>query len=378
VSRRRRRQGEHGQVIVIVAGALVALIAAVGLVVDVGYAWSQQRHVQNAADAAAKAGALVLAKRAAEGPGSTVTDDEVRNAVFGSGVGNRVSIESAHYTDWTGVDLGVEVGSLGTAGPPPDAAGVRAATRRTTPTFLARVVGMNEWRIIQEATAVSGPSSGCVDTQEGCVVLPVAFPVSVFACTNTGSSQPIDPPQTWDTGEEIILPLCGGNPGSVGWLDWDPPAGGTSELTDVILDPPPLNIPLPSWQYVTETGDISASQVEDALNSYAGDVVLVPMFNDTCLDEPPNKTSSDCPSGGGGGTGVNQWYWITQFLAFKLSSPQGAWISGGEPNEAICGTNAHECLKGTFVKFITEGTVTGPCPPEGCPEGTAFSVQLIK
>ena len=49
------RRDERGQVLVIVAGALVALIAMVGLVIDGGYAWGQQRDTQNGADAAAKA-----------------------------------------------------------------------------------------------------------------------------------------------------------------------------------------------------------------------------------------------------------------------------------------------------------------------------------
>lgn len=365
----------EGQIIVVFAGAIIALIIAVGLVVDVGLAWSKQRDTQNAADAAAKAGALILARRAAEGSTSPTTDQDVRNAVLGSAAANRVTLEAAVYTDWQGNDLRIGVGSIGAAAPPSSAAGVRAVARQVAGTFLIRVIGQNNWRIIQEATAVSGPTTGCVDTEEGCTVLPVAFPVNVFGCTNTGKSDPIEPPQGWDVGQQITLPLCGGNPGSVGWLDWTPPGGGASEVEEVILQPPPVNIPLPSWNYVTETGDISSAPVEDALNTYAGEVVLVPMFADTCPDEPPNLRTSDCPAGSGG-TGVNQWYWITQFLAFKLDLPRGAWINGS--NEDVCGANAKECLKGSFVKFITQGTVGAPCPPEGCPVGTAFSVQLIK
>jgi hypothetical protein len=371
----RRRQG--GQIIVLFAVILVGIVLAVGLVVDVGIAWSQERHTQNAADAAARAGALVLARRSAEGAASIVTDEEVRNAVFGSAARNRVAVSEAEYTTWDGTALGVMVGSLGAAAPPPTAAGVRMVARRIAGTYLVRAAGITEWRIFQEATAVSGPTAGCVDTESGCTVLPVAFPVSIFACANNGKSEPVDPPQAWAVGEEIVLPLCGGNPGSVGWLDWDPPAGGTSELEDIIENPEPIDILLPSWQFVTETGDISAGTVEDALNEYAGEVVLVPMFADTCLEEPPNKLVSDCPAGAGG-TGVNQWYWITRFLAFRLSSPRGAYIQGGTGNEAICGVNARECLTGRFVSFVTEGNVIGPCPPAGCPEGTGYAVQLIR
>jgi hypothetical protein len=224
---------------------------------------------------------------------------------------------------------------------------------------------------------VAGPTTGCLATVTGCNLLPITFPVTVFACTNTGKTAPVDPPQAWTTGQTITLPICGGNPGSVGWLDWTPPAGGTSELEDVILNPPPVSVPLPSWQFVTQTGDISAKTVEDAINTYAGQPVLLPFFDDTCNEEPTNPEKSGCPAGASGGAGTNQWYHITKFLSFQLAEPKGAFVNGN--NTAECGvTNAKECLKGAFITFITEGPVGPPCPPEGCPVGTAFAVQLIK
>jgi len=58
--RTRGRRSERGQVIVLLAAALTALILATGLVVDVGMAFSRQRESQNAADFAAMAGARVL------------------------------------------------------------------------------------------------------------------------------------------------------------------------------------------------------------------------------------------------------------------------------------------------------------------------------
>ena len=32
------------------------------------------------------------------------------------------------------------------------------------------------------------------------------------------------------TGQVITIPLCKNGPGNVGWIDWSPTAGGTSEL----------------------------------------------------------------------------------------------------------------------------------------------------
>jgi hypothetical protein len=372
-----KRSGDaRGQVIVLFAGGLIAIVLGVGLIVDVGFAWAQQRNTQNGADASARAGALVLAQHQADAS-APKTGTDVWNAIEGTAAENDMAVADARYTDWQGAPLAgnpaVTAGTL----IPNGAAGVQVDTTYDQGTFLVRVVGIDKWTIRQSATAVSGPTTGCVETTYGCNLLPVTFPVTVFACTNTGKTLPVVPPQEWATGQLITLPLCGGNPGSVGWLDWDPPAGGSSELADVILNPPDISVPLPSWQYVTETGDISAVTVETALNTYAGEVVLVPMFDSTCNETPTNQETSGCPPAAVGGAGVNQWYHITKFLSFELDDPKGAYINGN--NETECGvTNAKECLRGRFVTFVTEGPVGAPCPPGGCVAGTAFAVQLIK
>jgi len=377
--RRYGRRSSRGQAVVIFAGGLVAIVLGVGLVIDVGFAWAQQRNAQNGADASARAGAIVLAQHQADGLSSTKTGFDVWNAVQGTATTNQVTIgpADAHYTDWQGNPLTGDPAVVAGGAIPTGAAGVRVTATRVQGTFLIRIVGQTQWNVRQDATAVAGPTTGCADTLEGCVLLPVTFPVTVFACTNNGKTQPVNPPQEWTKGQSIVLPICGGNPGSVGWLDWTPPAGGASELAKVILNPPPVSVPLPSWQYVTQTGDVSAKTVEDALNTYAGQVVLLPFFDSTCNTEPTNTQLSGCPPANVGGAGQNQWYHITKFLAFQLADPKGAFVNGN--NTAACNTaNAAECLKGAFITFITEGPVGPACPPAGCPAGTAFSVQLIK
>jgi Flp pilus assembly protein TadG len=386
----RTRRGRRGQALVIFAGGLIAIVVGVGLIIDVGFAWAESRNTQNGADAAARAGALVLAQAQAD-PATGKTSLDVWNAISATAAQNDVAVDSAFYTDWLGNDFdggtnadpdgttpgwGTPVSTGGAI--PPNAAGVLVNAEKEVRTYLISVIGINSWSVGQPATAVAGPTTGCVDTVDGCNLLPITFPVTVFACTNNGRTQPIDPPQTWSVGQEITLPICGGNPGSVGWLDWTPPAGGSSELADVIANPPDdLEIPLPSWQYVTQTGDISAKPVEDALNDYAGEIVLIPFFDSTCNETPTNQELSGCPAGAVGGAGQNQWYHITKFLSLQLAEPKGAFVNGN--NTAECGvTNAKECIKGAFVTFITEGTVGPPCPVGGCEEGTSFSVQLIR
>src|SRR4029077_2222016 len=52
---------QRGQILVIVAIGMVALIAMAGLVTDAGIAWANRRQAQNLADAAAMAGTRIVA-----------------------------------------------------------------------------------------------------------------------------------------------------------------------------------------------------------------------------------------------------------------------------------------------------------------------------
>jgi len=406
----------RGQVLVIVAISMVLMVALVGLVIDGGYAWGQQRATQNATDATAEAGAVVLVQQLA---GVTITDTDVWNAVAQSSTANGYpSVDPstqctggppdggavgicAYYTDVNGNDLTnddgslITVGTLGDTAPPTGAAGVDAKARKTIDTFIARVIGINTFDITTPATAVSGYVGGVCDSALGCAVLPVALPVSLLSC------QPGQPGYYYtggaydkNTSDPYVIPLCSNSPGNVGWLDWTPPAGGTSELAQSIANPnnPPIDVP--SWQYVTATGNVNAQSVQNAINSWDGQVVLIPQFDITCSTQPTGDpgTNYGCPSANLGGNGTNQWYHLPQFAAFKLCDAticpantgsvnphpaytQGAYLVGN--NSAVCntGNGATSCLAGYFVDFVLNTTVTGNV---GAAHGTGLlGVQLI-
>src|ERR1022692_730555 len=63
--KKHRSARQNGQILVIFAGAIIALIGIVAIVVDVSWYWANSLRVQRTADAAALAGAIYL-------PGSTV------------------------------------------------------------------------------------------------------------------------------------------------------------------------------------------------------------------------------------------------------------------------------------------------------------------
>jgi Flp pilus assembly protein TadG len=165
--RRPRAEREpRGQVLVIVAGGLIVMFALTGVVVDGGFAWGQQRDNQNAADAAAEAGAVVLAETLT---GLTRTDGDVLTAVDASTAANGVDKVGAWYTDRAGnlvdntcvvVTSTADAATVGGGFIPPCTnemgLGVRAETSKTFETFLVRVIGFNTLTADADATAVSG------------------------------------------------------------------------------------------------------------------------------------------------------------------------------------------------------------------------------
>lgn len=396
---RTRPTRNRGQALVMMTVALVAIIAGLGLIIDGGNAWAQQRITQAGNDAAAEAGAVVLAQNlAGASTPASGWDQAVADAVDASATSNGIAIDVAYYTDICGTllrpdgtkaltpgDAAVVGGGVlptnnntnpdcpaGVVGP---VAGVEAHAAKPFSTFVSRVIGLTSFTASTRATAVSGLLQGTCDAASGCIVLPVTVPVSVVTCDGTGQAEGTSLP--WPTNTRIVVPLCKNNPGNVGWLDWTPKGGGTSELVDSILHPDNPAIDLPSWQYVTATGDTNAKQVEDAMNTYIGQVVLFPLFDLTCAADPDVSQVKVAPDYGCsdiGGNGANQWYRIPQFAAFEL---ERAFITGSNKADCDTGNGATSCLVGRFVDFITTGTV-GPGVGGGTTDGAVLGTQLIK
>ena len=406
VQHRRRGDGERGQVLVIVAVGMVALVAMVGVVVDGGYAWGKQRDTQNAADASAKAGAVKLAENLA-GKSPANVDADVLSAVADTAAGNVVGLPAAYYTTMAGTLLtpaGAPATGTGDAARvgggviPPGAAGVRAVTDQTFDTFLARVIGFNQLTTSADATAVAGYLASC-EASAGCIVLPVTVPVTVLACDSQNNPAPV----TNSGGDKILwtspsnpltIPLCKNGPGNVGWLDWSPPAGGTSELVQAILTPSNIYLKWPGWYFITSTGNVNSKSVEDAINTYAGDPVLIPQFDLTCDATPTGPGVLDCPVGHVGGNGQNQWYHLAGMSTFQLCSSnpakgmpecdvpgpknftKGAYINGNDNATCDTGNGATSCLAGKFVEIVYEGELQAAPGVNGA--SSVVGIQLIE
>lgn len=371
-----------GQVLVILALGIISMLAMVGLVIDGGNAFAQQRMTQNATDAAATAGAVAIARNLVTGTG---TDAGVLAAVQTALGANETTLASAHYTNVSGAPIGVTVGAAPSAAIPAGAAGVAVSGRRTFGTFFARAIGLPTFTATTDATAVAGSLTAVCPADAGCGIWPVTFPVTTVTCDQNGD--PVLGIDAWPTTGEILeVPLCRNGPGNVGWLDWYPPGGGASELAETILHPNNPELVIPDWYFVTSTGNVNSSQVEDALRTYQDDLVTVPLFSATCRTDPGDDLNDlPLPCGTTAGTGQNQYYLLAAWAGFRLCGPltagceavpDGAYVTGNPP-ECTTGNGATSCLWGRFEHIVYTGTISASPPnPGGGPQ--AVGVQLIR
>lgn len=377
---RHHRRRERGQILVIAAGGMAVLLVGVGLLVDGGAAFAGQRGAQNASDAAANAGALVLAQRLGGSAAPLAGwDAEVALRVKDSAASNGLASYTAQYTDIAGVALGAPWTPAVPSGTiPSGAAGVQVRGTRDVGTVFVRVIGINSFATSADAAAVAGILAGV----PAGAVLPVTFPVAISSCVPKtadlvpGTSPwPIVGLDETTNANMAIVPLCTTGPGSIGWLDF-----GSGNLADQISHPQNRAFDVPTWLQ-TQTGTVDAMQAP--LEPYIGQIVLLPMNDGTCKDEPLGKTLGDCTSGEGVGNGT--WYHVPKFAAFKIS---GVYLKNGhgidpkvDCNSApgapyVISTNGSvACIKGWFVKYITTGPVIpGDLNPA---DPSSIGVQLI-
>lgn len=386
--------GERGQILVIVAVGLIAIIAMVAVVIDGGYAWAKQRDTQNAADATAEAGAVVLMQNlAGVSPAKSGTD--VNIAVTQAATENGTVVDAAYYTNING-DLITPAGAVttnestaavvsGGTAIPSGAAGVRARTEQDFNTFLAGVIGFSQLTSREDATAVTGYLEGICSAAAGCTMLPITFPVTIYDCNGSNNVVPQTPATFWPAPSIItVVPLCSSGPGNVGWIDWTPPGGGTSELANAILTPSNPALTWPKWFQVTQTG--GPDGIEAEMRTWNGQVVQIPLFDATCDRTPSGPGVSDCPVGALGGNGPDQWTHIAAMTSFELCGPtipecvaagyyHGAYIQGSNGSVCATGNGATDCLVGRFVRTSYSGQVTAAPGPD--PTNQTLGIQLI-
>ena len=152
---------ERGQVLVIVAVGMTALLMISGLVLDGGFGLAQRRWAQNAADLSALAGARVVASFVS---GDTVngTDGNVVQSIDATVDANNLppvsygAPDGPQYVDIEGNALGyVGAGSI-----PGATAGVSVTVDKAWRPFFAGLFGSGDWSTSADATARGGYRAG--------------------------------------------------------------------------------------------------------------------------------------------------------------------------------------------------------------------------
>ena len=161
-----------------------------------------------------------------------------------------------------------------------------------------------------------------------------------------------------------------------------PPYGGTGDVVCSILNPDNPPIDLPEWvctagrQSQTAAPAATSRVDENALRRYDGEVVMVPMFDWYCVDDPDvtqeaNPPLFGCPDDDTGG-GTTAWYHFPSFAYLQLCSSttpgcnveHGAYIHGAPDDECnIGGNGATSCIIGKFVEV--KGTERSGREPVG-------------
>lgn len=223
-------QDEQGSILVYFALFLIVLLGFGAIALDGSNAYVQQRQMQNAADAAALAGA-----RAAALDESTGTIDYKINQLATANGAQQVSW---HFTQ--------------------SGQGVEVTAEKTFETAFARLFGLETMTARAVSEVAYGPAAAAGD------LLPMAA-----TCEDHTFWQIY---RLWDKKQTA--------PGNFGWLDWNGVPVGNSELVQNILHP--------SYSGVWHIGDLipagpgvkNSSGVRNALNQWIGKHVTVPLYDE--------------------------------------------------------------------------------------------------
>jgi hypothetical protein len=155
---------QSGQMLVLLALALVALMAIAGLAIDGGMAIVERRRMQNAADAAALAATRLLAEAICRGPGS-IGDSAIATEVNIQAEQNGVrdsdgSPGNAVNANVHGVYVNHALETIGQVGQgyiPASATGIAVTAEITRTTYLIRLVGIDTAGASGYALGMAGP-----------------------------------------------------------------------------------------------------------------------------------------------------------------------------------------------------------------------------
>jgi Flp pilus assembly protein TadG len=293
----------RGQVLVMFAGGLIALIAVVGLVIDGGNVFFNRRDDQNASDLASLAGTKRLYDYYTKNTAFTTTDN-VYSAVQKSLQAN--GCVAANGCTWTAKYVGDQIGTtfpvLGTAAAndtalpngagAPYTFGVRVDIQTQPKTYFLGVFGRGSWDV--RTTAIAMTRS--------------------YTTVAAGDLLPIALVDGQNLTEGTIYSLTSGSngPGNFGWVSWDG-SNSAGSLATSICTPNNPSFSLP-YQFPGDPGKTNASDVRACLQYWVDNkaTILIPIVYAPGDPAAPAGCST-------GGNGNNFHYCIKRVVAFVLT-----------------------------------------------------------
>lgn len=385
-----KRKHENGQILVLLAIMLAALLAILALVLDGGNLYLNRRTAQNAADAGALAGARIycLTESTSQAISTAKQYAEVHNGPTNAQV-------------LVGSDI------------------VTVTARITFDTYFAPLIGIPE--MAAEATA----AAGCFFPTSGVGVLPIAWacrpPIDSSLSTSEDCQQQAitkeqleyyldNPPPAGEIHPELYIVMdsnsepddleksCISNGGWLecdldgdgeddlnangdrSWLDLNGGGGGASELINWINNGYPTIIKAHTWMGGQPGNETT---IYHAIANHIGKIFAVPIFDAFC-DRYPDPRCADLvhsddtivPSSGG-----NYYYHIAGFAGFYISCVNAPGVPGAE-----CPGHRAARELGTIranTKTIEGYFIAGVLPQLGGRPGTgidfgAFALKLIR
>ena len=245
------RDGERGQIIVIFALALVAIIAMVGLVLDGGSAFAMRRDEQSAADLAA----LAAANDYMLNSDSALAITRARTVAAANGYQHGVGgvVVNVTITTTNGAEATVDI----------------SAPHRNN---FTSIVGMPTWPVATTAKA----QAGYPDTANGAG--PIIFSIDAFGPGGTPLASYGDPNNPYDFGEgNGDIPS---GPGDTAWTNYGTGNVNTSGVSTIIDGSSVINKTIAFGEYIGQHNNGNHTALYSDVDTYlSGTNIPVPVVD---------------------------------------------------------------------------------------------------
>jgi hypothetical protein len=336
-----RGRGERGQVLVLVALGMVALVAMVGLVLDGGSTFGQRRSQQRGADLAALAGANDLLLHS--------------NVATAESIAKNVATQNGYDPALVTVDV--------TVTPYARAGGkVKVDITARHQNSFSTIIGFNSWDVSVTATAVAGILTG------GAGVGPIIFSAKDFQANGNPLPQytkancppaPVTPPENgcpFGT-QNGDAPAAGGQ--DLAWSNYGVGNVNRAQVAHIMSGELVIEKSIVLNEYIGQFNSGFHAELFDNTQDYlAGKDILVPITTEQVpgIPDGPDSCGGGTPAGGGCFQG---WAVFHVVVAVKGSDKHiyGYFVSnsfapGGTVDDCI--TNCPRSFGNNYALYLSE------------------------